>query len=41
MLRVRPVPDVEVIFRLETASGIDFEVDLRELQGQVGGGHSV
>jgi hypothetical protein len=33
-LRVRPVPDVLVIFRFFAAEQIDFDVDLRELQGQ-------
>ncbi|MFM9370876.1 hypothetical protein [Streptomyces sp. Da 82-17] len=33
-LRVRPDPDVLVIFRFATADEIDFDVDLRELQGQ-------
>ncbi|MEU9128884.1 hypothetical protein AB0D08_12380 [Kitasatospora sp. NPDC048540] len=35
-LRVRPVPDVLVIFRPMSADEIDFDVDLRELQGQAG-----
>ncbi|MDX3076215.1 hypothetical protein [Streptomyces sp. MI02-7b] len=35
-LRVRPVPDVLVIFRPMSAEEIDFDVDLRELQGQTG-----
>ncbi|MFC8719050.1 hypothetical protein [Kitasatospora sp. NPDC057198] len=35
-LRVRPVPDVLVIFRPGSDDGIDFDVDLRELQGQRG-----
>jgi hypothetical protein len=33
-LRVWPVPDVLVIFRVYQAESIDFDVDLRELQGQ-------
>ena len=33
-LRVRPVPDVTAIFRFYAAEEIDFDVDLRELQGQ-------
>ncbi|TDD31579.1 hypothetical protein E1286_44730 [Nonomuraea terrae] len=33
-LRVWPVPDVLVIFRVHQAESIDFDVDLRELQGQ-------
>lgn len=35
-LRVWPVPDVLAIFRPMSADEIDFDVDLRELQGQVG-----
>ncbi|MGW2660735.1 hypothetical protein ACWCW7_07195 [Nocardia tengchongensis] len=35
-LHVWPVPGVAVVFLLETASEIDFQVDLRELQGQAG-----
>ncbi|MFI6360797.1 hypothetical protein ACIBJF_51810 [Streptomyces sp. NPDC050743] len=35
-LRVWPVPDVLVIFRPMSAEEIDFDVDLRELQGQEG-----
>ncbi|MFJ5726151.1 hypothetical protein [Streptomyces sp. NPDC093149] len=35
-LRVWPVPEVLVIFRPGTAEEIDFDVDLRELQGQGG-----
>ncbi|MER7755254.1 hypothetical protein [Kitasatospora sp. NPDC097643] len=35
-LRVWPVPDVLAIFRPMSAEEIDFDVDLRELQGQVG-----
>ncbi|MER5785496.1 hypothetical protein ABT104_27855 [Streptomyces mobaraensis] len=35
-LHVRPVPDVTVIFRPMSAGEIDFDVDLRELQGQRG-----
>ncbi|WP_246124460.1 hypothetical protein [Nocardia bhagyanarayanae] len=31
---VRPVPDVLAIFRAYSAEEIDFDVDLRELQGQ-------
>ncbi|MEV0581288.1 hypothetical protein [Nonomuraea sp. NPDC050310] len=33
-LRVWPVPDVLAIFRVYRAVSIDFDVDLRELQGQ-------
>ncbi|MER5627044.1 hypothetical protein ABT061_39045 [Streptosporangium sp. NPDC002544] len=33
-LRVRPVPEIEAIFRAYQAESIDFDVDLRELQGQ-------
>ncbi|MEU7581381.1 hypothetical protein AB0B50_27680 [Streptomyces sp. NPDC041068] len=33
-LRVRPTPDVLAIFRFHAAEEIDFDVDLRELQGQ-------
>jgi hypothetical protein len=33
-LRVWPAPDVLVIFRLESAEEIGFDVDLRGLQGQ-------
>ncbi|MFE3060854.1 hypothetical protein [Nocardia sp. NPDC059236] len=36
MLRVWPVPDVQVIFRPWSPDEMDFDVDLRELQGQVG-----
>ncbi|MFC7326361.1 hypothetical protein [Marinactinospora rubrisoli] len=32
-LRVRPSPDVLAIFRFQAAEEIDFDVDLRELQG--------
>lgn len=35
-LRVWPVPGVLVIFRPMSADEIDFDVDLRELQGQAG-----
>ncbi|MFD4911465.1 hypothetical protein [Kitasatospora purpeofusca] len=35
-LRVWPVPGVLAIFRPWAAEGIDFDVDLRELQGQHG-----
>ncbi|MFF0087758.1 hypothetical protein ACFYR1_50360 [Streptomyces canus] len=35
MLRVWPVPGVLAIFRPYEAGSIDFDVDLRELQGQV------
>ncbi|WP_407918260.1 hypothetical protein [Kitasatospora sp. NE20-6] len=35
-LRVWPVPDVLAIFRPMSADEIDFDVDLRELQSQVG-----
>ncbi|MFD3592500.1 hypothetical protein ACFWU5_07200 [Nocardia sp. NPDC058640] len=35
-LRVRPVPGVEVIFWPMSATEIDFDVNLRELQGQEG-----
>ncbi|MFF2193925.1 hypothetical protein [Streptomyces sp. NPDC058157] len=35
-LRVWPVPDVLTIFRPMSAEEIDFDVDLRELQGQGG-----
>jgi hypothetical protein len=35
-LRVWPVPGVLVIFRPRSAEEIDFDVDLRELQGQEG-----
>jgi hypothetical protein len=35
-LRVAPVPDVLVIFRLYSVDQIDFDVDLRQLQGQQG-----
>ncbi|MBZ4318402.1 hypothetical protein [Streptomyces huiliensis] len=35
-LHVRPVPHVTFIFRPMTADEIDFDVDLRELQGQSG-----
>jgi hypothetical protein len=35
-LRVWPVPEVLVIFRPMSAGEIDFDVDLRELQGQEG-----
>ncbi|WP_433734038.1 hypothetical protein ACQP0C_18030 [Nocardia sp. CA-129566] len=35
-LCVRPVPEVRAIFRPMSAAEIDFDVDLRELQGQVG-----
>lgn len=33
-LLVRPIPDVRVIFHFYAADEIDFDVDLRELQGQ-------
>jgi hypothetical protein len=33
-LRVRPVPDVLAIFHFFVAEQIDFDIDLRELQGQ-------
>ncbi|MEV5149361.1 hypothetical protein AB0L14_34465 [Streptomyces sp. NPDC052727] len=36
LLRVWPVPGFLVIFRAYEAGAIDFDVDLRELQGQVG-----
>ncbi|MEV4000621.1 hypothetical protein [Actinomadura sp. NPDC049753] len=36
VLRVWPVPRVLVIFRPRSAEEIDFDVDLRELQGQEG-----
>ncbi len=35
-LRARPVPDVLAIFRPMSADEIDFDIDLRELQGQDG-----
>ncbi|GAB2677849.1 hypothetical protein ACWDYH_27820 [Nocardia goodfellowii] len=35
-LRVRPTPDVLMVFRPWVAESIDFDVDLRELQGQGG-----
>ncbi|MCX4458579.1 hypothetical protein OOK58_42475 [Streptomyces sp. NBC_01728] len=35
MVRVWPVPGVEAIFRPYAAESIDFDVDLRQLQGQV------
>ncbi|MFF2084694.1 hypothetical protein ACFVVM_13010 [Nocardia sp. NPDC058176] len=35
-LRVRPVPGVQVIFWPMSATEIDFDVNLRELQGQAG-----
>ncbi|WP_181698914.1 hypothetical protein [Nocardia sp. GTS18] len=35
-LRVWPTPDVLVIFRPWSATEIDFDVDLRQLQGQTG-----
>lgn len=35
MLRIWPVPGVMAIFRPYAADSIDFDVDLRELQGQV------
>ncbi|EMD22292.1 hypothetical protein [Amycolatopsis azurea] len=35
-LHVFPVPEMLVIFRLMSAEEIDFDVDLRELQGQAG-----
>ena len=35
-LRVWPVPGVLVIFRIMAADEIDFDVDLRKLQGQAG-----
>jgi hypothetical protein len=34
VLRVWPVPDMLVIFRMYHVESIDFDVDLRELQGQ-------
>jgi hypothetical protein len=37
-LRVWPVPGVLAIFRIMAADEIDFDVDLRELQGQEGVG---
>ncbi|MEU4542224.1 hypothetical protein [Nonomuraea dietziae] len=33
-LRVWPIPEVLMIFRMYQAESIDFDVDLRELQGQ-------
>ncbi|MGW5689180.1 hypothetical protein [Nonomuraea sp. NPDC003754] len=33
-LRVWPIPEVLAIFRAYSAESIDFDVDLRELQGQ-------
>ncbi|MEU8897281.1 hypothetical protein [Nocardia sp. NPDC048505] len=36
MVRVWPVPDVLAIFRPWSATEIDFDVDLRQLQGQAG-----
>ncbi|MFD6270290.1 hypothetical protein [Nocardia asteroides] len=36
LLRVSPVPSVTVTFYPMSATEIDFDVDLRELQGQVG-----
>lgn len=35
-LRVWPIPDVLAIFRPMSVDEIDFDVDLRQLQGQVG-----
>jgi hypothetical protein len=35
-LRVWPIPGVLAIFRMTSADEIDFDVDLRELQGQAG-----
>ncbi|WP_030315395.1 hypothetical protein [Streptomyces sp. NRRL B-3229] len=35
-LRVRPEPGFLVIFRMYEVEAIDFDVDLRELQGQAG-----
>ncbi|WP_340681769.1 hypothetical protein LCL61_23885 [Amycolatopsis coloradensis] len=35
-LRVWPVPGMLAIFRLMAAAEIDFDIDLRELQGQTG-----
>ena len=35
-LRVWPVPGVLAIFRIVSAGEIEFDVDLRELQGQAG-----
>lgn len=35
-LKVRPVPGMLAIFRLMSADKIDFDIDLRELQGQGG-----
>ncbi|MBM9509459.1 hypothetical protein [Actinacidiphila acididurans] len=35
-LLVRPIPDVRAIFRPMATEAIDFDVDLRELQGQEG-----
>ncbi|MFF0033760.1 hypothetical protein ACFYS7_37550 [Streptomyces avermitilis] len=34
LLRVWPVPDVLAVFRIDAAAEIDFDVDVRELQGQ-------
>ncbi len=34
VLRVWPIPDVLMIFRMYQTESIDFDVDLRELQGQ-------
>lgn len=34
VLRVWPIPEVLMIFRVYQAESIDFDVDLRELQGQ-------
>ncbi|MFE6922440.1 hypothetical protein ACFVAV_15470 [Nocardia sp. NPDC057663] len=36
LLRVRPVPSVQVNFWPMSATEVDFDVDLRELQGQAG-----
>jgi hypothetical protein len=33
-IRVWPVPLIQIIFRMYTPADIDFDVDLRELQGQ-------
>lgn len=34
LLEVRPVPDMLAIFRFQAAQEIDFDLDLREIQGQ-------
>ena len=36
LLRVHPTTDVELVFRPRTADSIEFDLDLRELQGQAG-----